>query len=76
MPFLDRDFLDVAMTLDPHDKMIRKADGRMEKYILRKVHGEFNNTGGWSTGLEGGDSAIAGPRLLVCLSASPSQASP
>jgi asparagine synthase (glutamine-hydrolysing) len=37
VPFLDRDFLDVAMTIDPHDKMIRKDQGRMEKYILRKV---------------------------------------
>lgn len=37
MPFLDRDFLDVAMTLNPEEKMIRKSEGRMEKYILRKV---------------------------------------
>jgi len=37
VPFLDRDFLDIAMTLDPADKMIKKSEGRMEKYILRKV---------------------------------------
>lgn len=37
MPFLDRDFLDVAMTLNPEEKMIKKSEGRMEKYILRKV---------------------------------------
>lgn len=34
-PFLDLDFLDVAMSIDPADKMIR--DGRIEKYILRKA---------------------------------------
>jgi asparagine synthase (glutamine-hydrolysing) len=34
VPFLDRDFLDVAMGFDPHDKM---CDGRMEKHILRQA---------------------------------------
>ena len=37
VPFLDRDFLDVAMSINAEDKMIRKAEGRMEKYILRKA---------------------------------------
>ncbi|MCR4822971.1 MAG: asparagine synthase B [Treponema sp.] len=40
VPFLDKDFIDVAMTLNPSDKMnIRLADGkqRMEKWILRKA---------------------------------------
>jgi asparagine synthase (glutamine-hydrolysing) len=35
VPFLDRDFLDVAMTLDASEKLIR--DGKMEKHILRKA---------------------------------------
>lgn len=34
-PFLDRDFLTVAMTIDPTEKMIKP--GRIEKYILRKA---------------------------------------
>lgn len=48
VPFLDRDFLDVAMTVDPQDKMIIKGEGaggggegaggrRIEKWILRKA---------------------------------------
>jgi len=35
VPFLDKDFLDLVMSIDPKDKMIT-AD-RMEKYILRKA---------------------------------------
>jgi asparagine synthase (glutamine-hydrolysing) len=35
VPFLDREFLDVAMGLDPEEKMIR--DGRMEKHVLRQA---------------------------------------
>jgi asparagine synthase (glutamine-hydrolysing) len=35
VPFLDKQFLDVAMTLDPKYKMITKD--RIEKYILRKA---------------------------------------
>lgn len=35
VPFLDREFLDVAMTIDPEEK--RPRPGRMEKYILRKA---------------------------------------
>lgn len=34
-PFLDMDFLEVAMSIDPNEKIIR--DGRIEKYILRKA---------------------------------------
>jgi asparagine synthase (glutamine-hydrolysing) len=44
VPFLDPEFLDVAMNIDPKHKMIHKAgpgrpaaEGRMEKYILRKA---------------------------------------
>jgi len=36
-PFLDKDFLDIAMSIDPKEKMISKAEGKMEKYILRKA---------------------------------------
>jgi asparagine synthase (glutamine-hydrolysing) len=34
VPFLDKEFMDVAMQLNPEDKMAK--DGRMEKWILRK----------------------------------------
>ena len=40
VPFLDKDFIDIAMGLNPSDKMnIRLGDGkqRMEKWILRKA---------------------------------------
>ncbi|KAJ9642558.1 asparagine synthetase [Coniosporium tulheliwenetii] len=35
VPFLDKEFLDVAMNIDPKEKMITKD--RIEKYILRKA---------------------------------------
>lgn len=35
VPFLDKEFLDVAMRLNPADKMA--GNGRLEKYILRKA---------------------------------------
>lgn len=35
VPFLDRQFLEDSMDIDPAEKMIR--DGRIEKYILRKA---------------------------------------
>ena len=34
VPFLDKDFIDVAMRINPNDKMIDKK--RMEKWVLRK----------------------------------------
>jgi len=40
VPFLDKDFIDIAMSLNPSDKMsIRLPDGkqRIEKWILRKA---------------------------------------
>lgn len=40
VPFLDKDFIDIAMSLNPSDKMnIRLSNGkqRMEKWILRKA---------------------------------------
>mmetsp|Transcript_37055 Transcript_37055/g.79032 ORF Transcript_37055/g.79032 Transcript_37055/m.79032 type:complete len:600 (+) Transcript_37055:192-1991(+) len=42
-PFLDADFLDVAMNIDPKEKMIVKGPGiskkdtRIEKYVIRKA---------------------------------------
>ncbi len=39
VPFLDREFLDVAMTMNPQDKLAR--NGRMEKQILRDVFGDY-----------------------------------
>ncbi|CAG8559402.1 4298_t:CDS:10, partial [Acaulospora colombiana] len=35
VPFLDKDFLDVAMSINPEEKMFK--EGKMEKYILRKA---------------------------------------
>ena len=44
VPFLDKDFIDIAMGLNPSDKMnIKLPDGkqRMEKWILRKAFEEL-----------------------------------
>lgn len=35
VPFLDKEFMDVAMRLNPEDKMIR--NGRIEKWVVRKA---------------------------------------
>ncbi|GAB5367348.1 hypothetical protein AAMO2058_001222600 [Amorphochlora amoebiformis] len=35
VPFLDRDFLDLAMNIDPQEKMIDSKNGRIEKWIIR-----------------------------------------
>lgn len=37
VPFLDREFLDVCMDIDPTDKLIDPSQGKIEKYILRKA---------------------------------------
>ncbi|KAL7546513.1 hypothetical protein ACHAWF_009844, partial [Thalassiosira exigua] len=43
VPFLDADFLDVAMNIDPEEKMIRTGEDvpeeerRIEKYLIRKA---------------------------------------
>ena len=39
VPFLDKEFLDVAMRLNPCDKMPK--EGRMEKWILRKAFEDY-----------------------------------
>jgi asparagine synthetase B (glutamine-hydrolysing) len=65
VPFLDRAFLDVAMEIDPREKMIDKSKGRIEKYILRKV------------GRGGGAAGTRFPRLLCRhRSATPAAAQP
>jgi asparagine synthase (glutamine-hydrolysing) len=35
VPFLDKEFMDVAMRINPQDKMIR--EGRIEKWVVRKA---------------------------------------
>ena len=39
VPFLDREFLDVAMAIDPSDKMI--GPGKIEKHILREAFADL-----------------------------------
>jgi len=39
VPFLDKEFMDVAMRLNPEAKMAK--DGKMEKWILRKAFEDF-----------------------------------
>lgn len=39
VPFLDKEFMDVAMRLNPDDKMIK--NGKMEKWILRKAFEDY-----------------------------------
>ena len=35
VPFLDKEFMDVAMSINPEDKLIK--DGKIEKWVLRKA---------------------------------------
>lgn len=37
VPFLDKEFIDVAMSIDPKEKMIQRDIGRIEKWVLRKA---------------------------------------
>jgi asparagine synthase (glutamine-hydrolysing) len=39
VPFLDKEFMDIAMRLNPKDKMV--GNGRMEKFILRKSFEDY-----------------------------------
>ena len=36
-PFLDKEFIDIAMQVDPKEKMISPSRGKIEKYVLRKA---------------------------------------
>ncbi|MCG8308142.1 MAG: asparagine synthase B [Cytophagales bacterium] len=39
VPFLDKEFIDVAMRLNPEDKLIR--NGRIEKWVVRKAFEDY-----------------------------------
>lgn len=39
VPFLDKDFIDVAMRINPEDKLIQ--NGRIEKWIVRKAFEDY-----------------------------------
>ena len=39
VPFLDKDFIDVAMNINPEDKMIK--NGRIEKWVLREAFKDY-----------------------------------
>jgi len=39
VPFLDKEFMDIAMRLNPEDKMAK--NGKMEKWILRKAFEDY-----------------------------------
>lgn len=37
VPFLDKEFMDVAMTVNPKDKMVSSHEPKIEKWLLRKA---------------------------------------
>lgn len=39
VPFLDKEFIDIAMRLNPEDKMIK--DGHIEKWVVRKAFEDY-----------------------------------
>ncbi|MGH2624635.1 MAG: asparagine synthase-related protein, partial [Sphingobacterium sp.] len=39
VPFLDKEFIEVAMKLNPEDKMIK--EGKIEKWVLRKAFEDY-----------------------------------
>ena len=39
VPFLDKEFMDVAMRINPDDKLIK--DGRIEKWVIRKAFEDY-----------------------------------
>jgi asparagine synthase (glutamine-hydrolysing) len=39
VPFLDKEFMDLAMRINPEDKMIK--NGRMEKWVIRKAFEDY-----------------------------------
>lgn len=43
VPFLDKEFMDVAMAIDPAEKMIRKDQGRIEKWVMRRAFDDEDN---------------------------------
>ncbi|XP_074576608.1 asparagine synthetase [glutamine-hydrolyzing] 2-like [Curcuma longa] len=43
VPFLDKQFIDIAMNIDPEWKMIRHDLGRIEKWVLRNAFDDEQN---------------------------------
>uniref|UniRef100_A0A0C9RR02 Asparagine synthetase [glutamine-hydrolyzing] n=1 Tax=Wollemia nobilis TaxID=56998 RepID=A0A0C9RR02_9CONI len=43
VPFLDKEFINVAMEIDPDWKMVMPDVGRMEKWVLRKAFDDEDN---------------------------------
>ncbi|XP_043719335.1 asparagine synthetase [glutamine-hydrolyzing] 2-like [Telopea speciosissima] len=43
VPFLDKDFINVAMDIDPQWKMVRPDIGRIEKWVLRNAFDDDQN---------------------------------
>uniref|UniRef100_A0A1D1ZGE9 Asparagine synthetase [glutamine-hydrolyzing] n=1 Tax=Anthurium amnicola TaxID=1678845 RepID=A0A1D1ZGE9_9ARAE len=43
VPFLDKEFINVAMSIDPESKMINPDLGRIEKWVLRKAFDDEEN---------------------------------
>nr|CAB3501139.1 unnamed protein product [Digitaria exilis] len=43
VPFLDKEFIDVAMGMDPEWKMYNKSLGRIEKWVMRKAFDDEEN---------------------------------
>ncbi|KAF2284048.1 hypothetical protein GH714_018509 [Hevea brasiliensis] len=43
VPFLDKEFINVAMSIDPEWKMIRPDLGRIEKWVLRNAFDDEKN---------------------------------
>ncbi|CDY21785.1 BnaA06g20540D [Brassica napus] len=37
IPFLDKEFINTVMSLDPESKMIKPEEGRIEKWVLRRA---------------------------------------
>ncbi|VVB00958.1 unnamed protein product [Arabis nemorensis] len=37
VPFLDKEFINTAMSLDPESKMIKPEEGKIEKWVLRRA---------------------------------------
>ena len=60
VPFLDRGFIDVAMSLDPEVKLSGKARGRIEKQFLREAFAGYLQ----GLGLAKGDRVNGGRAVL------------
>ncbi|KAG0597217.1 hypothetical protein M758_UG321500 [Ceratodon purpureus] len=43
VPFLDKDFVNLAMSIDPAEKMVNVKEGRIEKWIMRKAFDDEEN---------------------------------